>query len=344
MRVLLIVLSFASLVHAADQTILGKQLLVKDPQPGVDATKRRIVGQGLEAGSPNTIVGDPTATGATLTVFADGTTASSETYQLPAALWTTVKGGFKYKDGQLTMGPVKTAVITLANGTFRLRAVVVGKTSGISLLPPNVGTEGCALFEITGGDRYHVRFPPAPDSTIKKDDAQAFVIKDATVEGVCPQACAPGASGCGWNVGDVFTWAQADWGDDPNGSNIATTLYDKFATVYAATGAILIVGALTPGFGMAFNSPLYLTPYLPDVGTPGPLTANLFNPASTMSHSFGGEVVALKLNIDFADAHLFGATAPIALGDLELSSVDWRFLTERPSASCSPSRTRCLVA
>src|SRR5262245_26041597 len=84
--------------YAADQTILGKQLQVKDPQPGVNPTKRAIVAQGKEKSSPNTVVGDPTVVGATLTVFADGTTASSQTFTLPAALWTTTKTGFKYKD------------------------------------------------------------------------------------------------------------------------------------------------------------------------------------------------------------------------------------------------------
>jgi hypothetical protein len=42
-----------------------------------------------------TIVGDPTVAGATLTVFADGTTASSQTFTLPAALWTATKTGVK---------------------------------------------------------------------------------------------------------------------------------------------------------------------------------------------------------------------------------------------------------
>jgi hypothetical protein len=45
------------LAHAADQTIVGKLLLVKDPKPGVDATKRKIVAQGKEKASGNTIVG-----------------------------------------------------------------------------------------------------------------------------------------------------------------------------------------------------------------------------------------------------------------------------------------------
>jgi hypothetical protein len=31
-----------SMLHAADLTILGKRLLVKDPKPGLDPTKRKI--------------------------------------------------------------------------------------------------------------------------------------------------------------------------------------------------------------------------------------------------------------------------------------------------------------
>jgi len=66
---------------ATDQTILGKQVLVKDPKPGVDPTKRKVVGQGKESNSPNTIVGDPTVTGAVVTIFLNGT-AESQLFNL----------------------------------------------------------------------------------------------------------------------------------------------------------------------------------------------------------------------------------------------------------------------
>src|SRR5262249_39376412 len=75
MRILLVIPSLTTVAYAADQTILGKSLQVKDPKPGVDPAKRTIVGLGKEKNSPNTIVGDPTVAGAILTVFADGTTA-----------------------------------------------------------------------------------------------------------------------------------------------------------------------------------------------------------------------------------------------------------------------------
>src|SRR5262245_20503064 len=91
-------------------------------------------------------------TGATLTVLASGTTAASETYTLPAALWTAVAGGFKYQDPQLTQGPVRTASIRVANGAFQLQAKVSGRTGGIGLVPPTVGSEGCLLLDIPGAD------------------------------------------------------------------------------------------------------------------------------------------------------------------------------------------------
>ena len=96
-----------------------------------------------------------------------------------------MKRGFKYHDAKLLAGPVKTAEVKLVKGTFRLHATVAGTTGGITLVPPNVGTSGCILLQIADGDRYHVLFPPPPDSTIKKNDARTFSIENATIEGTC---------------------------------------------------------------------------------------------------------------------------------------------------------------
>src|SRR5262245_36021885 len=72
------------IASAADQTVLGKQLLLKDPKPGVDATKRKLVVQGKETASDDTIVGDPTVSGATLTVLLSGVSSASQAFVLPA--------------------------------------------------------------------------------------------------------------------------------------------------------------------------------------------------------------------------------------------------------------------
>ena len=93
-----------SVVYAADQTILGDTLQVKDPSTSL---KRKVLAKAKEKASANTIVGDPTVGGATLTVRANGSTPSSQTFSLPVGtspttgkpFWSgdAVKG-FKYKD------------------------------------------------------------------------------------------------------------------------------------------------------------------------------------------------------------------------------------------------------
>lgn len=60
---------------AADQTILGRQLVVKNPLGEADSTgKRQFVVKAREIGSPDTIVGDPTAAGASLSITLNGGT------------------------------------------------------------------------------------------------------------------------------------------------------------------------------------------------------------------------------------------------------------------------------
>lgn len=168
-----------------DQAILGGQILLKDPKPGV-AEKRSLIVAAKEKSSPNTVTGNPTADGATLTISVTGASTSSQTVQLPAAGWKATKNGFKYADTKLTLGPVKSAQIQASRGTFTLQANLGGKTGAIALLPPNPGSSACAVFQIPGGDRYHVSFPAAPDATIAKNDAKTFQVKKVLVEGLCP--------------------------------------------------------------------------------------------------------------------------------------------------------------
>src|SRR6187401_468470 len=128
MRNLLVaaLLALPLLVHAADQTVRGSGLVVKDPST---PDKRKLTGKAKEVGTDNTLVGDPTASGAVLAVRLEGVTPSSEEYALPATtgangrpFWSgTSVTGFKYKDAKGENGPVKVAQIKVKNGVFQIK-------------------------------------------------------------------------------------------------------------------------------------------------------------------------------------------------------------------------------
>ncbi len=192
--VALLFVAFPLLAHAADQTVLGKQLLVKDPST---PAKRKVILKASEDATDNTLVGDPTATGATLSIALYGGTTSSQLFTLPATL--NAKGkpfwsgdatkGYKYKDAKGENGPVKLAQFKIKNGTFQLKAVISGKGGTVSVVPPNDGTAACTALSVTGGDSYSVRFA---DGSITNKDGKLFKIKDPVTQGTCAQPCGNG--------------------------------------------------------------------------------------------------------------------------------------------------------
>src|SRR5262249_33852288 len=149
-----------------DQTILGNQLVVKNPST---PDKRKVIAKAKENGSPDTIVGDPTAAGASLTIMANGDTPSEQTFNLPMGtrvitgkpFWSgdAVKG-FKYKDSKSENGSIKVVQIKKSgSGVFQIKAVGTGKFVLLAVVPPNPGTDGCMRLAIGGGGgAYDVRF------------------------------------------------------------------------------------------------------------------------------------------------------------------------------------------
>ncbi len=184
---LLLVLSGSNAAHAADQTILGNRLIVKNPGA---PTKRTVLAVAKEKSSPNTIVGAPTTGGATLTIAVDGGTPSSQTYELPAgpsartgkSFWSgNASQGFKYKDAKGENGPVKLAQLKLKKGVFQFTALVQGKLGAVSVVPPNTGTGGCVALTLGGGDSYSVLFTGA----VTNKTSALFKVAKVTVEGTC---------------------------------------------------------------------------------------------------------------------------------------------------------------
>jgi imidazolonepropionase-like amidohydrolase len=171
---------------AADQTILGNRLMVKNPGA---PTKRTILAIAKEKASPNTIVGVPTAGGATLTIAVDGDTPSRQTFELPAgpsattgkSFWSgSGSKGFKYKDVKGENGPVKLAQLKLKKGVFQITALVQGKLGAVSVVPPNAGTGGCVALALGGGDSYSVLFTGA-----LTNKTTLFKVAKVTQEGTC---------------------------------------------------------------------------------------------------------------------------------------------------------------
>lgn len=120
-----------------------------------------------------------------------------------------------------------------------------------------------------------------------------------------------------WQPGDVITHTQDVWGTPGTGAGVL--LANEFDAVYFTVGGVLRVGSILT---MTFTSPSAIYTYMPAVGVPGQLDADVSDPYSTVSGQLGGEVVALKLNVDFSDAgHTIG-TLGIPFGDLVIHDYD----------------------
>jgi hypothetical protein len=167
---------------AAVQGAAAKKLLVKSPPSG----KKKIVY--LSKNVTDTVVGDPSLNGAQFGIAL--TPGGSQCVNLPSSGWSTTPVGFKYKDPQLTNGPVKTALIKKTpSGNFLLK--VIAKGTGITVAPGNPTTTYGTSFEINSGDQYCASTGTA---TPKKNDEKTFLVKDDT--GIaCLTTCAGSPSG-----------------------------------------------------------------------------------------------------------------------------------------------------
>jgi hypothetical protein len=154
--------------------------------------------------------------------------------------------------------------------------------SGIRLSPSR--KKSCAVT---------VRFAPT-----------TFAQSSATLTATGKRASMAAVTLTGNGASTFLTHSQTTWGT--SGSAAATLLANNFFTVYPS--GILEVGVSgASGFSIMFSLPTFIISYLPTSGNARPLNADLLDPGRTISGVFGGEVVALQLNVDFADVGLLGA-------------------------------------
>jgi hypothetical protein len=204
-----------------------------------------------------------------------------------------------------------TGTVTFSNATFDL-----GTTSGTVTVHYDGGTDGgtitnCAHLTGTGSstDVGGLIFP----------DVDGVSLQACNTQTIGAETCTPGAPGCGWTDGDMTTYSQALWGEDPTTTNAAGLLFDNYATVYASTFGVVEVGLHgAAGFSMQFTSGSDVLAYLPASGPIAPLDSDLLDPTSSSAGEFGGDVLALRLNVDFSDAGVTASSAGLRFGDLTL--------------------------
>lgn len=120
-----------------------------------------------------------------------------------------------------------------------------------------------------------------------------------------------------WQSGDLTTYSQVTWPDD---SAARAIVINNFNTVYASSFGVMEVGIPgTAGFSMRFDSGIATLVYLPVNGPSAALDADLFDPTTSASGGFGGDVVALQLNVDFSS--YTAGTSGLRFGDLLVSGL-----------------------
>jgi hypothetical protein len=192
-----------------------------------------------------------------------------------------------------------TGTVTLSNASFNL-----GATTGTATVHYDPGTDGgditnCA--HLTGGGGLNL---------------QACNTQSVTGTGG-GGGCTDGQPGCGWKSGDLTTYSQVTWPDDATARAIAI---NNFNTVYASSFGVMEVGIPgTAGFSMRFDSGTAVLTYVPANGLAAALTADLFDPTTSASGTFGGEVVALQLNVDFSS--YTAGTSGLPFGGLTVCGV-----------------------
>lgn len=248
---LVLLAGLAGVAFTADQTILGKTFLLKNPGA---PTQRKVQASAKEKGSPNTIVGNPTLAGMNgggiLEIFVDGASSSNQAFVLNQGTaptgkpyWTATSTGFKYKDGTGSQGPVKSVQIRRSSsGAFGIKAVVMGKLGPVVVVPPNPGTEACVSLKLgvapAAGDRYHVKY--APPATITNKGSTLFKVKKPLLEGLCPSAGPTPTTTTTMVVPTTTSTTTITFVSTTTSSTTTTTLYGSPSRAFLSPAADLL--------------------------------------------------------------------------------------------------------
>jgi hypothetical protein len=119
-----------------------------------------------------------------------------------------------------------------------------------------------------------------------------------------------------WANGEVITYSESQWGELGGAHSVGLLMATNYMTVYAATFGLIEVGIPGAGLSLRFTSASAILSYLPASGIPGSLGADYLDPSTTESGVFGGDVLALRLNVDFSAAGPTLGSLGVPFGDL----------------------------
>jgi hypothetical protein len=139
-------------------------------------------------------------------------------------------------------------------------------------------------------------------------DGATLPIRFRIERGQVPPPPSPGE----WETGDFVTYDQQSWGslDTPASDLLAA----HFGEEYPNGVEIGISGA--GGNSALFTVVESVLDVLPLADAPAPLDNDYLDPSASSLTSLAGYVLALRLDVDFADAGHLGGTAALRLGDL----------------------------
>jgi hypothetical protein len=197
--------AIAAPARAADQLVHGSKLVVSN---SITHAKRTVQVWTKDVAGSNvpTIVGDPAANGATLSIAVNGALSGKQTFSLPGnppggqPFWSedAVKGLVKYTDSKGENGPVQRVWVrqseNSSRATFQIKVVVAGSPDAVTLVPPNPGTDGCMKLEVGGGDAYSALF--GADGQVTNTGSAQFKVVKPIDEGVCFPQCGNSGPAC----------------------------------------------------------------------------------------------------------------------------------------------------
>lgn len=223
-------------------------------------------------------------------------------------------------NGTVTLSDTLADIVTTGTASISNISINLGATSGT--------VTGTVAGGASGGTVTNCAHLTSPDQTVNSGGSTFTIVQGLNLQScstidvaTVPTCTVAGSPGCPWRANDAFTRTQLGW-------DSTTSWYAAYNTIYAGTGGIVEVGISgSAGFSLRFTAPDTVSTFFIQTGTPAALNVDLVDTTSSSSRQFGGEVLALRMNVDFSSAGSLGGS--VNLGTLRLCNMTDASLNNR---------------